>query len=182
MANASEADVFDTFKPDTGYHTAAVITEAIASLSLVKFVDGGINGEVTELISVLSPSPETLSHVVRVKNLADSICRFFHTGGDWHDIALLLKTLKDTIPGGFEFPGYAYVASTHAENGWEHVFKKNDKAEVVIWEEPIVGDNGLPIGGQISTQSLDDYVAEGEYHGDCGDILQIQRKLDSGNS
>jgi hypothetical protein len=114
---------------------------------------GGVE-RLCEVRSWSSPGPEEGGQANRLYLLTDAVCRYFNTGGDWQEIAELLRCLARFIPGGLQFPDYHYLSGgVNTTGAYEHVFRHKDGSRHVLWVE----DGFIRAATQ---RELDDDVAQ----------------------
>lgn len=157
-------DPFHSLEGKDGFHVVQVETGPILILSVLAYgggmpfnvMSGDTEDGSVELLDLFDPSPRQRGEVDRLRLVMDSVCRYFTTGGNWKELNKALDDAKKVIVGGIEFPGYYLSTSYGTTDGdFQHVFVQEGTTKAVLWNEPEVGDSGLPVGGWIEPTTLE---------------------------
>lgn len=158
-------DPFHALEGKDGFHVVKIESGSVLMLSCMAY-GGGVpcnlvsadpNDASVEIFEVQDPTPAKHGAVIRLHLALDAVARYFTTGGSWMELDNALRKMEDVVKGGLRFPGYHLTTSYSTTEGtYQHVFTKDDgTGAAVLWEEPEVGDSGLPIGGWIEPTTLD---------------------------
>jgi hypothetical protein len=159
-----EGDPFHALEGKDGFHVVQTDTGSVLMLSVMAYA-GGVPCNVidndpantsVELLDHTDPTPQQRGAVERLRLVMDAVCRYFTTGGSWLELGHALKTAAKVITDGIQFPGYHLVTSYSTTDGdYQHVFAKDGTTLAVLWNEPEIGDSGLPVGGWIQSTTLE---------------------------
>lgn len=158
-------DPFHALEGRDGFHVVRTERGSVLMLSVMAYygdvpcnvVDNDPNNASVELLDLYDPTPAAKGAVERLRLVMDAVCRYFTTGGTWREFDNALKKAEKVVKGGVAFPGYHLVTSYSTTDGdYQHVFAADDESgRAVLWNEPEVGDNGLPVGGWIESTTLE---------------------------
>lgn len=155
-------DLFDRLDPKDGFHVVLSETAGLTSLYCVCYAGGEINnpfggssdGSVL-LTEVASPNEEQNGSLIRLHLVLEAVARYLRTGGTWEALEHGMTGIRTLAPGGIVFPGYHLVESyVTTEMLYQHVFRKIDTDEAVVWEEPAYTHSGGLAGGFIDRTTM----------------------------
>jgi len=160
----SEGDPFRGLEGKDGFHVVKIESGPVLMLSCMAYA-GGVpcnpvsdnpNDASVEILEIHDPTPAHHGAVTRLHLVLDAVARYLTTGGRWRELDAALKTMEKVAVGGLVFPGYHLTTSYSTIDGtYQHVFTKDGTRDAVLWEEPEVGDSGLPVGGWIESTTLE---------------------------
>lgn len=163
-------DPFHNLEGKDGFHVTQTELGPVLMLSVIAYaggvpcsLDGDPNNTSVELVDHMNPTPKQRGECERLRLVMDAVCRYFTTGGSWDELADALREAKRIIRGGIVFPGYSLLTSySTTEGDYQHLFQKDGTTDAVLWNEPEIGDSGLPVGGWISATTLQKFREEQE--------------------
>lgn len=152
---ADDDDPFRTRCARDGFHVVRVDRPTRLVLAVVT-VDRGSVVSAGPLADFGVPGPKARGRCDRLLLVLDAVCRYLTTGGGWDELRPALERLAAAAPSGLCYPGYYLATSYLTDTGdYQHVFVKDDgSGRAVLWQEPSVGDNDLPVGGWIDVTTL----------------------------
>jgi hypothetical protein len=163
-------DPFHNLEGKDGFHVTQTELGPVLMLSVLAYsggvpcsLDGDPNNTSVEIVDHMNPTPKQRGECERLRLVMDSVCRYFTTGGTWEELAMALREARRIIRGGIAFPGYSLITSYSTTDGdYQHLFQKDGTNDAVLWNEPEIGDSGLPVGGWISATTLQKFREEQE--------------------
>lgn len=157
-------DPFASLEGKDGFHvvkTEAGNTHVLSCLAYgggrpFNLVSNDPNDASVEILELSNPTPAQLGALDRLHLVLDAVCRYLTTGGQWRELDNALKDVEKVARGGLRFPGYHLCATYSTTDGtYQHIFVKDGTTDAVLWNEPEVGDSGLPVGGWIEPTTLE---------------------------
>lgn len=154
-------DPFDKLTEKDGYHVTRIESPSGATVYATCYSGGepillaGSTETTKELLTWDNPTHADFGAAVRAELVADAVARYLTTGGNWAELAEILRGMKAMAPGGLAFPGYHLFDSYRTLDGdFQHIFIKDGTEEAVLWEEARHNDSGGLIGGFIDRTTL----------------------------
>lgn len=154
-------DPFDKLTEKDGYHVTKIESQFGVTLYATCYSGGepillAGSAECTkELLTWTNPSPTDFGAAVRAELVADAVARYLTTGGNWAELAEIVKNMRDIAPGGLAFPGYHLFDSYRTLDGdFQHIFVKDNTIDAVLWEEARHNEHGGLVGGFIDRTTL----------------------------
>lgn len=167
----AQTDIFDTLHRLDGFSIRQnPPTKSMLMLQCVSYW-GGVqasifspddpNGASIEVASWSYPTPADSGACQRLKLVLDAVCRYLTTGGTWEEMGSAFKKMHKVAQGGLTFPGWYLMTSySTTEGGYEHFFAKADGSdEGMLWSEPMCGESGSPILGDIAPLAVSAFIA-----------------------
>jgi hypothetical protein len=173
---------FDELQPTDGY---SVFEAGLGDQEAGIYLGMRMHGEIKEFLTLgdessvevwnrLKPKVEDLGDRRRALLLAEAVCRYFNTGGDWDELNSLLPTMGAVIKGGLVFPGWRFMDSyIDTDGNFTHVFVEEKGNKVVRWVEGQFVDTGL---------TLEDLQVEVEADGEIHNPTEGQRREDNADT
>jgi hypothetical protein len=139
---------FTTIDPADGWHVVVIDGTTYCSLSLELRVGNvaqpiDINDKdacFVTLFEKVRPTAEDCSTLIRLQRLAEALCRYFNSGGQWDHVFALVEKMKWVVGPMDAFAGWTYhdtFVNTNAQ--YEHVFVSTTEPAVgVVWIEDVV--------------------------------------------
>ena len=155
--NLSPSDPFYSLLGVDGFRVTQTVYCGKNWLSVVCYAEGEqIPNPGNETIACADTKDmHAIASVERLRHLLESVCRYFNTGGTWTEFDQTIEKTRKLVSGGLLFPGYHLVCSNLTTDGYQHIFATDDgSGKAIVWNEPEIGESGVPVGGWIEPTTL----------------------------
>lgn len=143
---------FDTFSPfDHWGLTTSELVGMYFGVNLV-FREGGQISDARPRsliweVDAGSPEIRVYGEFYRVKLLAEALCRYFNTGGDWEELDQVVANVREVVSGGIVVPGWEYLyGEIDGDAHFRHIWMDRQSGRAVCWVEQEYIDTGWTAG------------------------------------